>query len=159
MRAREGWRDGGGEGGGVQEADGQAEGRNMTIYEQAFMKQDGEHAGGAGRPGSPAGASLTQQTCARPPTRASTHPGEGVHALPVRQEASCDGLLEAGRFRYFTSGLQGPSEGREVPAAAGSRSSVQHLPPARLRNHFSVTSVEMCFLVGKLTVCIDLIAQ
>lgn len=131
----------------------------MTIYEQAFMKQDGEHAGGAGRPGSPAGASLTQQTCACPPTRTSTHPGEGVHALPVRQEASCDGLLEAGRFRYFTSRLQGPSEGREVPAAAGSRSSVQHLLPARLRNHFSVTSVEMCFLVGKLTVCIDLITQ
>lgn len=45
----------------------------MTIYEQAFMKQDGEHARGAGRPGSPAGASLTQQTCTCPPTRADTH--------------------------------------------------------------------------------------
>lgn len=40
---REGWRDGGG---GVQEVDAGRRGRNMTIYEQTFMKQDGEHARG-----------------------------------------------------------------------------------------------------------------
>lgn len=68
---REGWRD---EGGGVQEVDAEQRGRNMTIYEQTFMKQDGEHARGgpAARPGSPSGASLTQQTCTHPPTHANT---------------------------------------------------------------------------------------
>lgn len=71
MREREGWKE---EGGGVQEMDTELRGRNMTIYEQTFMKQDGEHARGgpAAWPGSPSGASLTQQTCTHPPTRANT---------------------------------------------------------------------------------------
>lgn len=93
-------------------------GRNMTIYEQRFMKQDGEHARGgpAARPGSPSGASLTQQTCTHPPTRANTQkhtPRRGsacVHCQSDRKRHMTVYWKQEG-FWYFTSRLRRGSAG------------------------------------------------
>lgn len=95
---REGWKGGGNEGGrvAVEGREGcsgsgrqrnRAEGRNMPIYEQMLMKQDGGHARGG--PGSPSGAKTVQQNAlVRAQTHAQAIQGTNFSSNTTPQEVS-----------------------------------------------------------------------